>query len=334
MTSISRWLLIGWLAAAAAPAMAQDSPTMHWDPGAEDCDASKQKTEVHGIGENTFAIRQNPCVDFEAPIMYLLIGSERALLIDSGATDDPRLTAELTALVSSYLEYEDGTRLPLVVAHTHGHQDHRSGDAAFAALPDTTVVPYQGEAMREFFEFEDWPEQAAEFDLGDREIVVIPTPGHHPDHVVFFDTDTSLLFSGDFLLPGRLLVEDIEAYHLSALVMSEVSASHGIRHALGAHIEMNSAGELYSSGSTFHPDERQVAIRFEIADAVALRRDLAEFNGFYLSNYDRRYVIVNPTHILAALAVGVVVALALVTWLIVRLRRRARARRIATAQGG
>ena len=50
------------------------------------------------LRETTIIIRQNPCVDSEANFIYLLIGEERALLIDTGASDDPRVTAELTAL--------------------------------------------------------------------------------------------------------------------------------------------------------------------------------------------------------------------------------------------
>jgi glyoxylase-like metal-dependent hydrolase (beta-lactamase superfamily II) len=34
---------------------------------------------------------------------------------------------------------------------------------------------------------------------------VIPTPGHNATHVVFYVRITGLLFSGDFLMPGRLL---------------------------------------------------------------------------------------------------------------------------------
>src|SRR5688500_6630627 len=83
---------------------AQGSLDTRWDPGSEDCTPETQRTQAHAYDETTIVIRQNPCVDFEANLLYLLIGEERALLIDSGATDDPRLTAQLTGLVSQYLE--------------------------------------------------------------------------------------------------------------------------------------------------------------------------------------------------------------------------------------
>ena len=201
-----RATLAGWLVALISTnANAQVALEMHWDTGAEQCEASTQRIQVHAIDASTIAIRQNPCVDYEANLMYLLIGEQRALLIDSGATDDPKLTGELTELVSQYLE-PDGERLPLVVAHTHGHQDHRAGDAAFAALPATEVVPHDGEGMRRYFGLEQWPQGGARFDLGNRIVELVPTPGHHEDHVAFVDQRTRLVFSGDFLLPGRIVM--------------------------------------------------------------------------------------------------------------------------------
>ncbi len=70
-------------------------------------------------------------------------------------------------------------------------------------------------------------------------MIVLPTPGHHPDHVVFLDSRTRLLFTGDFYLPGRLLVDDIDAYRDSARRLVEFVQVHGVRYALGAHIEMD-----------------------------------------------------------------------------------------------
>ena len=324
-----RWCVMSAVALfAPATALAQLSLDMRWDPGAEDCEDADQRIEARAIDEATIAIRQNPCVDYEANVLYLLVGNERALLIDSGATDDPHLTGQLTELVSNYLD-RDGTRVPLVVAHTHGHQDHRAGDAAFAALPETIVVPHDGEAMREFFGLRDWPEGGARFDLGGRIVEIVPTPGHHQDHVVFLDSRTRLLFSGDFLLPGRLLVEDVDAYVASALRVVEAVAAHGTTHALGAHVEMNSAGQLYAGGATHHPDERQIAVAFSMSDANALGQALRDFNGFYATHRD--YVIVHPLHNLIALGAGVLVAVTLVVWL---LRRWLRSRRAVRAAAG
>ena len=298
---------------------------MRWDPGAENCEPFLQKTEARAFDETTIVIRQNPCVDYEANLLYLLIGNEKALLIDSGATEDPRLTSELTGLVGRYLTKPDGSRLPLVVAHTHRHQDHRAGDAAFAAQPLTTVVPHEGEGMRKFFGFRQWPDDQPKLDLGGREVVVVATPGHHEDHVAFLDTRTRLLFTGDFYLPGRLLVEDLEAYRASVRNVAELVNAWGVQWALGAHIEMDARGNLYSGGASFHPDERSLAMPFEAQEVYLLGMNLKDFNGFYSRHAD--YAIVNPVHNLIALATGVIVAITLLIWGLRRFLRNRRIRR-------
>ncbi len=304
------WLTMALLATPAA--FGQASLDMRWDPGAEECTPDQRRTQAHAIDETTIVIRQNPCIDYEANLLYLLVGRERALLIDSGASDDPAVTGALVELVGEYLVKPDGTRLPLVVAHTHGHQDHRSGDAAFAALAGTAVVPHEGEHMRQYFGLKNWPNDEVRFDLGGREVVIQPVPGHHPDHVAFLDMRTRLLFTGDFYLPGRLLVDDIDAYRGSAMRLVEFVQVWGVRHALGAHVEMDADGELYPGGATFHENERQVALPFGMKESVALHGALEDFNGFYNRHAD--FAITNPVRNLVALAAGAVTLLALLAW--------------------
>src|SRR5436309_6418993 len=53
----------------------------HWNEGASDCKATPQPPlQVHAYEPQTFILRQNPCADFEANFLYLLIGSDKALL--------------------------------------------------------------------------------------------------------------------------------------------------------------------------------------------------------------------------------------------------------------
>src|SRR5436190_3865602 len=55
--------------------------------------------QVHACDEHTYILRQNKAVHYEAPFMFLLFGSSRALLLDTGATaalrdfDSRRITA-------------------------------------------------------------------------------------------------------------------------------------------------------------------------------------------------------------------------------------------------
>ena len=65
--------------------------------------------------------------------------------------------------------------------------------------------------MKSHLGIADWPNGIGQIDLGDRVIDVMPTPGHYSSHVAYYDRQTGLFFSGDFLLPGRLLIEDTEA---------------------------------------------------------------------------------------------------------------------------
>jgi hydroxyacylglutathione hydrolase len=156
---------------------------------------------------------------------------------------------------------------------------------------------------------------------------VIPAPGHHEDHVIFYDRRTRLLLTGDFLLPGRLLVDDLEAYQASAKRLADFVASHPVSQVFGAHIELDATGELYTFGATFHPDERALALG--VQDVQGLPAALADFNGF--QSRHPNYVVVNPIHNLIALASGAIVALALLVWIARRLWKRRRARRLANS---
>jgi len=190
---------------------------VHWNEGAPDCSATPQDVlQVHAYEPQTFILRQSPCANFEANFLYLLVGSDKALLIDTGAVADPK-EMPLAKTILELLPDKEHKKLPLLVAHTHRHLDHRAGDPQFASLPSVQIVPIDLEGVRAFFGFTNWPNGIAHLDLGGRTVDVIPTPGHNQTHVAFYDSRTGILFSGDFLMPGRLLIEDAAAYHESAL---------------------------------------------------------------------------------------------------------------------
>jgi hydroxyacylglutathione hydrolase len=275
----------------------------NWHSGAEECTPETTRTEGFELDEHIFVFRQNPCVDYEANLVYLIRGSKRALLIDTGAVEGTA-AQPLVEWVRQAIRTPDGATIPLLVVHTHGHQDHRAGDAAFAALANTEIASMpQGP-----------------IDLGDRGIQVIPAPGHHPDHVVFYDAQSQSLFTGDFLLQGRLLVDDLDAYRESAQRVADFVKAHPVEHVFGAHIELDVTGAPYEGGATYHPNER---IRpLTVFDVDALPAALADFNGFY-STYPN-FIVVNPIHNLIALAAGVVAVLVLLGWLTRWLWRRRR----------
>jgi hydroxyacylglutathione hydrolase len=293
---------------------------VHWNEGASDCKATPQEPlQVHNYEPQTFILRQSPCADFEANFIYLLIGSDKALLIDTGAVADPK-AMPLAKTILQLLPDKDHKKLPLLVAHTHRHLDHRAGDPQFASLPSVQVVPFDLEGVQSFFGFTNWPNEIAHVDLGGRTVDVIPTPGHNQTHVAFYDDRTGILFSGDFLLPGRLLIENAAAYYESALRVVEFLKTRPLTHILGGHIELNASGRAYRFGSHYHPDERRLELAR--ADLTALPAALKGFNGFY-ARYPN-YILTNPIHNLVALAIIGVAALIFLVWGVRRLLRRQR----------
>jgi hydroxyacylglutathione hydrolase len=296
---------------------------VHWNEGAADCTAAPQDVlQVHTYEPQTFILRQSPCATFEANFLYLLVGSDKALLIDTGAVADPK-EMPLAKTILELLPDKDHKKLPLLVAHTHRHLDHRAGDPQFASLPSVQIVPIDLEGVRAFFRFTNWPNGIAHLDLGGRTVDVIPTPGHNATHLAFYDSRTGILFSGDFLMPGRLLIDDAAAYRESARRVIDFLKTRPLTHILGGHIELNAAGHAYRFGSHYHPNEHRLELARE--DLEALPAAFENFNGFYARHPN--YILTNPIHNLLALAVIAIAVLILIVWGVRRLlRRRRRAR--------
>lgn len=324
MISLSRMkmksVLIALVVAQPVPGLMQ----VQWDEGADDCDKSPPRApiQVHRFNAQTFILRQDLCATGEAPFLYLLVGSSKALLVDTGNVDDPQ-RMPLADTVMELLPTAGASKMPLLVSHTHRHLDHRAGDPQFANRPGVQVVPAFLEDVRKYFGFRNWPQGTAQLDLGDRIVDVIPTPGHEATHVSFYDRSTGLFLSGDFFLPGRLLVDDIDAYLSSAHRVAEFAKTRPISYVLGGHIEMNRAEELFPWQSSHHPDERDLALTK--GDLLSLPEVLQSFNGLYTRH--GKWVLVHPKRQLMAVgaaAVLVVAGLVLLTVWYFRRRRRAR----------
>ena len=306
----------------ASAQLAPGSLDVQWSEGAEDCEASPSLApiQVHQYDAQTFVLRESLCATFEAPFIYLLLGSSKALLIDTGAVEDPKVMP-LADTVMGLLPMVGDSKMPLQVLHTHRHLDHRAGDPQFAHLPGVHVVPAFLEEMRKHFGFESWPEGLAQVELGHRTIDVIPTPGHEPTHIVFYDRNTGLFFSGDFLLPGRLLVDDSDEYQASAQRVADFIRNRPIAHVLGAHIEMDRGEELFPWQSTFHPHERALPLKKE--DLLSLPETLRSFNRIYTKH--GKWVIINPIRQLIVVGAGVVLLVVALAWLAWRYFRRRKA---------
>lgn len=294
-----------------------------WNQGSDDCAAHPQPPlEVHEYDPRTFALRESLCSTWEAPFMYLLLGDSKALLIDTGDVADPG-QMPLARTVLELLSQYGSAQLPLLVVHTHRHMDHRAADAQFEHLPHVQVVGYDLASVRQYFGFTHWPEGHAQIDLGHRVVDVLPAPGHEATHVVFYDRNTSLLLSGDFMMPGRLLIEDSAADLASARRVAEFVRNRPVSAVLGGHIEEDAAGRLFPWQSTFHPGERSLPM--SKADVLALPATLQAFNGFYLRR--GKFVVLDPVHNLIAIAAAALMVLAaLASGAIYFFRRRKRRR--------
>lgn len=305
--------------------LAPGSMDVHWNDGSPNCASSKEPPlQVHRYNDRTYILRESLCSTFEAPFMYLLIGSQRALLIDTGDVADPN-KMPLASTVLQLLAGK-GSALPLLVVHTHRHLDHRAGDEQFAHLPNVEVVGFDLDSVRRFYRFTDWPNGLAQIDLGDRIVDVLPTPGHNETEVSFYDRSTGLFFSGDFLLPGRLLIDDTSADLASAKRAAEFLRDRPLSYVLGGHIEKNAHGELFPWESTYHPDEH--VLQLSKADLLALPAAIASFNGFYTTHGE--FIMMNSIRMLIVYGVLILVVLIALAWIVVRfVRRRIRARRLA-----
>lgn len=137
---------------------------------------------------------------------YLLVGREKALVIDTGVNP---------ANLRAYLETL--TDKPIMATNTHGHIDHttcngffdevymqpeaikdvnfgknsESGNETLAGIPDYSPIP-----IREGYLF----------DLGGRHVKVFETPCHSPGDLMFLDVENRLLFTGDNLEVGQVLI--------------------------------------------------------------------------------------------------------------------------------
>jgi glyoxylase-like metal-dependent hydrolase (beta-lactamase superfamily II) len=231
--------------AAGAPIDGADEPVwIHGAPSRKQC--ADPAIQVHQSDRHTFILRVSKAVSFEAPFIFLLFGNERAVLFDTGPSADPAtipLRRTVDELVDAWLAEHPRDGYELVVAHTHGHHDHRDGDPQFAGRPRTTIVGHTTEEVRGFYGFSEWPGQTVSLDLGGRVLELTGTPGHHPAAVTVYDPWTGFLLTGDTIMQSleRLL---------------EFAERRAITRVLGCHIEMSrTPGHDYPAGNTYQPDE-------------------------------------------------------------------------------
>ena len=237
---------------------------VRWIHGGEDCGENQDPpVQVYRFNDSTWILRQNKCIHYEAPFIYLLLGDEQALMQDTGAVSGSNgIRNAVDDIIERWQEVRGGEPVDLVVSHSHGHGDHVAGDRQFEDRDNTVVVGEGVEAVQALFGISDWPLENVEFDLGERVLDIIPIPGHEESHVAIYDRQTRILMTGDTLYPGRLYVRDWPAYTESIRRLMEFTRSRPVSHILGTHIEMSSRPGLdYPVGTRYQPDEHPLQLR-------------------------------------------------------------------------
>lgn len=164
---------------------------------------------------------------------YLLNGSERSLLLDTGlgicdiSTEVNKLTAKPITAIATHIHWD----------HIGGHQfypdfyahaaelDWLNGgfpqpfDAIKEYLVDRCDLP-EGFDLHFYRLFQGMPTKVLHggelINLGGRSVEVLHTPGHSPGHMCFWDAQRGDLFTGDLAYQGTLAAwfpsTDPEAY--------------------------------------------------------------------------------------------------------------------------
>jgi glyoxylase-like metal-dependent hydrolase (beta-lactamase superfamily II) len=192
--------------------------------------------EVYRVRPGVFAIYEPR--QYEEVISYLILGSQRALLFDTGMgiSDISKVVAQLTTL-------------PVSVLNSHTHFDHIGGNWHFQNVlgMDTAytqkhaagatheelqeaVIPERicGKLPSGFdahqyaipgFKVNRHVKNGSVIDLGGRRLEVLATPGHTPDAVSLLDRQNKLLFTGDTFYAGTIFLyvpeTDLTAYRQS-----------------------------------------------------------------------------------------------------------------------
>lgn len=139
--------------------------------------------DVKQINEYTYLLN-----DADLCTSYLIIGENKALLIDTGEVLTNNLQEEVRKI----------TNKELIVALTHGHYDHirhvDEFDSFYMSLKDEVIV---FDSYKKFLCKAIDIKENMTFDLGGITIDAFLTCGHTPGTVIFIDKKAKIAYTGD-----------------------------------------------------------------------------------------------------------------------------------------
>ena len=92
----------------------------NWIHGSEDCKNNQDPAiDVFQFDESTYILRQNKCLNFEAPFIYVLFGEHTVFVQDTGATAEAELFP-LYETVQKLITEGSNSDLNILVTHSHG----------------------------------------------------------------------------------------------------------------------------------------------------------------------------------------------------------------------
>jgi len=203
--------------------------------------------KVYRVGENVYAISEP--YNYEEVISYLILGSEKALLFDTGNGFD-----SISPVIKEL------TELPVTVINSHTHYDHIGGNYEFDNIlafdTDYTLKWAENGWSHELVKNEVSPDafcskKLPKFDtssycikpftiskfiqdghkinLGKRIIEVISVPGHTPDAMALLDRENGYLWTGDTYYEASIWLffdgTDLNAYKQSIEKLAALSSS-------------------------------------------------------------------------------------------------------------
>ena len=209
--------------------------------------------EVYKPAQGVFAIYEPH--QAEETISYLIVGEKRALLFDTGMgiSNLKKVIARLT-------------KLPIILLNSHTHNDHVGDNWEFSRIygMDTDFTRQNARGSRVDAQTEITSDQICgglpkgfdskayatrpwkitaythdgyRFDLGNRTLEVIATPGHTPDSISLLDRANGLLFTGDTYYPAPIWLfrpeTDLDAYAVSIRRLAALAPQ--VKVVMGAH---------------------------------------------------------------------------------------------------